>query len=204
MQSSTSPTTGDVMPTTTPMEGMPGSEGDDGASVELNRGATHIQWRPMGAPAWIDLVALEDITGDDGVSPQSVELNKGTTHIQWRLVGSPTWINLVALADLKGDAGINGVDAKRVVVASGTTNGSGDVSFTFTPAFASAPHIDATILPQSNVNHKCRVTANSTTGCTVRVESQNQAFLSLLGIDVLSAAVTAVSGATVSITATER
>lgn len=103
-----------------------------------------------------------------------------------------------------GPQGPAGVDAKRIFVSSGTTNASGDVSFTFSPAFAVAPHIDATITPQANVNHKCRLTAVSTTGCTIRVESQNQAFLSLLGIDVLSAAVTAVSGATVSITATER
>lgn len=103
-----------------------------------------------------------------------------------------------------GPAGPAGTDAKRIVALSGTTNASGDVSFTFSPAFAVAPHIDATITPQANVNHKCRLTAVSTTGCTIRVESQNQAFLSLLGIDVLSAAVTAVSGATVSITATER
>lgn len=107
-------------------------------------------------------------------------------------------------AGATGATGPAGVDAKRVVVSSGTTNVSGDTVFTFSPAFAVAPHIDATITPQSNVNHKCRLTAVSTTGCTVRVESQNQAFLSLLGIDVLSAAVTAVSGATVSITATER
>lgn len=105
---------------------------------------------------------------------------------------------------MEGVAGPPGPNAKRIDVASGTTNASGDAVFTFSPAFAVAPHIDATITPQSNVNHKCRLTAVSTTGCTVRVESQNQAFLSLLGIDVLSAAVTAVSGATVSITATER
>ena len=103
-----------------------------------------------------------------------------------------------------GPQGPAGLDAKRIFVSSGTTTASGDVSFTFSPAFAVAPHIDATITPQANVNHKCRLTAVSTTGCTIRVESQNQAFLSLLGIDVLSAAVTAVSGATVSITATER
>lgn len=105
---------------------------------------------------------------------------------------------------MEGTQGPPGADAKRIVAASGTTNASGDATFTFSPAFAVAPHIDATITPQSNVNHKCRLTAVSTTGCTVRVESQNQAFLSLLGLDVLSAAVTVVSGATVSITATER
>lgn len=102
------------------------------------------------------------------------------------------------------EGGAPGADARRVVVSQGTTNASGDAVFAFSPAFAVAPHIDPTITPQSDANHKCRVTAVSSSGCTIRVESQNQAFLSLLGIDVLSAAVTAVSGATVSITATER
>lgn len=103
-----------------------------------------------------------------------------------------------------GPVGPAGADARRIVVASASTNSSGDVSFTFSPAFAVAPHVDITITPQSNVNQKARLTAVSTTGCTVRVESQNQAFLSLLGLDVLSAAVTVVNGAAVSITATER
>lgn len=153
---------------------------------------------------------MEGTQGSPGQNGSNIELNRGTTHLQWRNVGDTSWVDLVAWDDLKGakgdqgTPGNNGADAKRVVVASGTTNASGDVSFTFSPAFAAAPHVDATITPQTNVNHKCRVTAVSTTGCTVRVESQNQAFLSLLGIDVLSAAVTAVSGATVSITATER
>lgn len=165
------------MPTTEPMEGIagtPGAPGSNGANIELNRGATHLQWRLVGAASWADLVAWSDLKGDPGAA------------------GSP------------GTPGANGADAKRVVVASGNTNSSGDVSFTFSPAFAVAPHIDITITPQSNVNQKARLTAVSTTGCTVRVEVQNQAFLSLLGLDILGAGVTVVNGAAVSITATER
>ena len=174
------------MPTTEPMEGIagtPGTPGSNGANIELNRGATHLQWRVVGSISWADLVAWADLKGDAG-APGSP-----------RATGAP---------GTNGTNGTNGVDAKRVIAASGSTNASGDVSFTFSPAFAVAPHIDITITPQSNVNHKARLTAVSTTGCTVRVESQNQAFLSLLGLDVLSAAVTVVNGAAVSITATER
>lgn len=186
------------MPTTEPMEGVTGSPGDDGENIELNRGATHLQWRSVGSPAWIDLIAWVDLKGSDG---RQVELQVNATHIQWRYAGDVSWTNLIALTALTGAPG---ADARRVVVLSATTSAGGDAVFTFSPAFSVAPHIDATITPQSNVNHKCRLTAVSTTGCTVRVESQNQAFLSLLGLDVLSAAVTVVSGATVSITATER
>lgn len=156
------------MPTTEPMEGIAGTPGSNGSNIELNRGATHLQWRVVGAVSWADLVAWVDLKGASGTP------------------------------------GSNGVDAKRVVVSSGSTNSSGDVSFTFSPAFAVAPHIDITITPQSNVNQKARLTAVSTTGCTVRVEVQNQAFLSLLGLDILGAGVTVVNGAAVSITATER
>jgi len=171
------------MPTTEPMEGITGAAGtpgSNGSNIELNRGATHLQWRLVGAASWADLVAWSDLKGDPGAT------------------GSP------GAAGAAGTNGTNGVDAKRVVVASGNTNSSGDVSFTFSPAFAVAPHVDITITPQSNVNHKARLTAVSTTGCTVRVEVQNQAFLSLLGLDILGAGVTVVNAAAVSITATER
>lgn len=155
----------------------------------------------------------EPMEGTPGVSGSNVELHRGTTHLQWRMAGSSTWLDLIAWADLKGDQGVQGApgvdgddgdDARRVVVATANTNASGDATFTFSPPFATAPHIDATITIQTNVNWKLRLTAVSASGCTVRVESQDQAFLSLLGLNILSAAVTAVSGATVSITATER
>lgn len=75
-------------------------KGDNGVAVELQKTATHIQWRYVGG-AWVDLVALADIAGSDG---KEVELQKSSTHIQWRLTDG-TWADLVALADLKGDTG---------------------------------------------------------------------------------------------------
>jgi len=177
------------MPTTEPMEGIagapgtPGSNGANGSNIELFRSATHLQWRVVGTVTWADLIAWVDLKGDTGAA--------GTPGA----AGAP---------GTPGANGTNGVDAKRIVAATGSTNASGDVSFTFSPTFAVAPHIDITITPQSNVNQKARLTAVSAAGCTVRVEVQNQAFLSLLGLDILSAGVTIVSGVPVSITATER
>lgn len=40
--------------------------GEDGKSVELQNNGTHIQWRLVGDPTWIDLVSLDDITGPQG------------------------------------------------------------------------------------------------------------------------------------------
>lgn len=38
-----------------------------GKNIELNRSATHIQWRVVGDATWINLVALADLKGDPGI-----------------------------------------------------------------------------------------------------------------------------------------
>ena len=81
------------------------SGGGGDAPVEFQSTATHIQWRLVGDPDWIDLVALADLKGTDGDDGREVELGATETHLVWRLVGDPDWITLVALADLKGDDG---------------------------------------------------------------------------------------------------
>lgn len=43
-----------------------GDAGNDGREVELQKSATHIQWRYVGDPTWNNLVALTDITGPAG------------------------------------------------------------------------------------------------------------------------------------------
>lgn len=91
-----------------------GGAGADGAEVELQTNATHIQWRYVGEPTWTDLIALADLKGADGAE---VELQVSATHIQWRYVGAPTWADLIALADLKGDDGENGWSPVLAVVA---------------------------------------------------------------------------------------
>ena len=47
--------------------GGSGSGGDDGREVELQTGATHVQWRYVGEATWTDLVALSAITGPQGI-----------------------------------------------------------------------------------------------------------------------------------------
>lgn len=75
--------------------------GLDGKEVELQKTATHVQWRLEGG-SWANLVSLSDLKGDAGAN---IELQKTATHVQWRVAGSGTWANLIPLDDLKGAKG---------------------------------------------------------------------------------------------------
>lgn len=46
--------------------GADGVAGADGKSVELQKSATHVQWRQVGTTAWINLIALTDLKGSAG------------------------------------------------------------------------------------------------------------------------------------------
>lgn len=109
----------------TGVAGAAGAAGADGRDVELQKSATHVQWRKTGDLEWIDLIPLADIKGDDGAAGangtngtngtdgsdgREVELQKSATHIQWRYIGDVSWINLVALTDIKGDTGAAGTN----------------------------------------------------------------------------------------------
>ena len=71
--------------------------GDSGPAIELQRSATHVQWRVVGTPTWVDLIPLADMKGADG---KEVELQKSATHLQWRYAGAVDWTNLVPLDDI--------------------------------------------------------------------------------------------------------
>lgn len=47
-------------------EGPRGAAGATGASIEMRRGSTHIQWRVAGENAWVNLISIADITGPAG------------------------------------------------------------------------------------------------------------------------------------------
>ena len=103
--------------------GLDGDDGEDGREVELQKSATHVQWRYVGDPTWIDLVPLVDLKGDDGDDGRNPEFQANATHIQWRYVGDPTWVNLLPLTDITGPAGADAVGAATratVTLASGT------------------------------------------------------------------------------------
>lgn len=46
--------------------------GATGKNIELNKSATHLQWRVVGDADWINLVALADIKGDAGANGDSM------------------------------------------------------------------------------------------------------------------------------------
>ena len=82
-------------------------KGDTGSNIELQKTATHVQWRVVGG-TWANLIPLTDLKGEKG---DNIELQKTATHVQWRVVGG-SWTNLIPLTELKGlkgDAGENAV-----------------------------------------------------------------------------------------------
>ncbi len=50
-----------------------GIDGADGREIELQVGATHIQWRYVGDASWTDLIAIATITGTDGLDGQDID-----------------------------------------------------------------------------------------------------------------------------------
>ena len=76
--------------------------GLDGKPVELQKTATHLQWRIQGG-VWANLLALDEIKGAPG---DNISLQKTATHIQWKL-GAGAWADLVALSDIQGNTGAN-------------------------------------------------------------------------------------------------
>lgn len=101
----------------------------DGREVEMQKSATHVQWRYVGDTTWIDLIPLADITGPSGANGadgDEVEMRTNSTHVQWKLLSASVWNNLIPLADLKGEAGTGLTN--RGVWAAGTFN-PGDYVF---------------------------------------------------------------------------
>lgn len=105
----------------------------------------------------------------------------------------PVWLLLYQ----KLKASIAAIVIKREEVYAGTTNGAGTFSVVYSPAFESVPHVDPQIIPQSNANRSCRVTASTESGFTVIVEER--ATLSVLGLNVVAAEPTPVSGSPISV-----
>ena len=96
------------------INGTNGKEGINGKSIEVQRAATHIQWRYEG-DEWQNLVAIVDITGPtgqngkDGANGKTPEFRVNENTLQWRYVGDEIWLNLYDLSVLKG---LDGKDGK--------------------------------------------------------------------------------------------
>ena len=93
-----------------------GPKGPKGQEVELQRTATHVQWKYDNEGSWTDLVPLEDITGPKGIQGipgTPVELQASGTHLQWKYNTDSTWTDIVSLEDLRGPQGIQGVQGLK-------------------------------------------------------------------------------------------
>ena len=97
------------------INGTNGKDGINGKNIEVQRAATHIQWRYEG-DEWQNLVAIADITGPtgqngkDGANGKTPEFRVNENTLQWRYVGDEIWLNLYDLSVLKGLDGKDGVD----------------------------------------------------------------------------------------------
>ena len=95
--------------------GTNGKDGINGKNIEVQRAATHIQWRYEG-DEWQNLVAIADITGPtgqngkDGANGKTPEFRVNENTLQWRYVGDEIWMNLYDLSVLKGLDGKDGID----------------------------------------------------------------------------------------------
>ena len=93
-----------------------GPPGDDGRPVELQKSATHIQWRYQGDIGWTNLVPLIDLKGDSG--NDGVNGTNGTN----------------------GTDGLNGADGRGIVsvVRTAGTGAAGTVD-TYTITYTTGP-----------------------------------------------------------------
>ena len=100
------------------INGTNGKEGINGKSIEVQRAATHIQWRYEG-DEWQNLVAIVDITGPtgqngkDGANGKTPEFRVNENTLQWRYVGDEIWLNLYDLSVLKGLDGKDGTNGQN-------------------------------------------------------------------------------------------
>ena len=87
------------------LDGISGKDGMNAKSIEVQRVATHIQWRYEGGE-WQNLVAIADITGPtgqngkDGANGKTPEFRVNESTLQWRYTGDEIWLNLYDLTCL--------------------------------------------------------------------------------------------------------
>lgn len=124
-----------------------GDKGDAGDEIELQKTATHIQWRYTDGE-WSNLVALSDLVGPigpdgeqgiqgiQGVAGKEVEIQVSGGYIQWKYDSDESWTNLIEVATLvgpQGDDGTDGVDGANsyVYIAYASDDSGTDFTLTF-------------------------------------------------------------------------
>lgn len=85
-----------------------------------------------------------------------------------------------------GPQGVPGVNAKLIQSISATTNATGAYTFTFPTAFAAIPRISADVQSATTDIFDVKVTAVSTTACSVQIGRTQASVVALLGLTILS------------------
>lgn len=104
-------------------DGADGVDGADGRPVELNKSATHIQWRYVGDAEWIDIVPLAELKGATGATGATgAPGSTGLTGPQ----GIPGIQGPEGQPGAQGLPGANGVDSVsfssfRIVIPAGVS-----------------------------------------------------------------------------------
>lgn len=179
----------------------------------------------QGIPGWsaYDIAVQEGFVGDEeawitSLIGDTVELVADATHIQWKHLSADEWTPLTELEALRGPPGLdgapglNGTDgtpgrdgedgiSKRVETYTASTNASGVVTFTF-PAFTTRPGLSVAFTADNNRQFHT-VTAYTASSVTLSILQRNATPLSLLGVDILVAAITNVASKSVTITVME-
>lgn len=70
----------------------------------------------------------------------------------------------------KSDIGLGNVDNKKMEICTGTTNASGDVTFTFAKTYSTPPKVFPQLVGGGDATHgvSCNISSRTTTSCTVR------------------------------------
>lgn len=100
----------------------------------------------------------------------------------------------------QGEVGPEG-PSRRIETYFGSTDGNGDYSITYAPAFAEIPCVLPDLISTAN-SQTWRISSSTVEGFTVRVEQRSQ--VTVLGVQVVGFTTTPVAGAELNVTVMER
>lgn len=143
----------------------------------------------------------------DKWAPKGIYITSETDPV-WTAASSNYWTKIqsdsryVQVTDTSNRWAPKGIYAdKRIETFLGTTDGSGNYTVTYSPSYSVTPDVQPQ-LQAGTPSQVVRITSSTNTGFTVTVT--NRASVTLLGIEVLLAATTPVSGASVGVLVTAR
>lgn len=171
------------------------------ANWTASSGVTQISNKPTLANVAIS-GSYVDLTNKPTIPSAQVQSNWTATSGMGAILNKPT-LSTVATSgsynDLTNKPTIPVV--KRVETYAGSTDGSGNYTVTYSTPFSTVPDVQPQI-QSGTPSQVVRITSSTTTGFTVQVT--NRASVSLLGIEVLLASTTPVSGSSVGVLVTAR